>query len=37
MAYGLLRIAIFKSNTSYRDYPLREAKRLLEAINRRKE
>jgi Ser/Thr protein kinase RdoA (MazF antagonist) len=37
MAYGLLRIAIFKSSTSYSDYPLREAKRCLEAINRRKE
>ena len=34
MAYGLLRIAIFKSNSSYKDYPLKEAKRLLEAINR---
>jgi tRNA A-37 threonylcarbamoyl transferase component Bud32 len=37
MAYGLLRIAVFKSNTSYRDYPLREAKNCLEAIYRRKE
>lgn len=37
MAYGLLRIAMFKSNTSYKDYPLREAKNCLEAINRRKE
>ena len=32
MAYGLMRIAIFKSNASYRDYPLREAKKCLEAI-----
>jgi tRNA A-37 threonylcarbamoyl transferase component Bud32 len=37
MAYGLLRIAIFKSNKSYRDYTLREAKRCLESINSRKE
>jgi len=37
MAYGLLRIAIFKSSTSYRDYPLRKAKKCLEAKNRRKE
>jgi tRNA A-37 threonylcarbamoyl transferase component Bud32 len=36
MAYGFLRIALFKSNTSYKDYPLRESKRCLEAINRRK-
>jgi thiamine kinase-like enzyme len=34
MAFGLLRIAIFKSNSNYRDYPLREAKRYLEAINK---
>ena len=34
MAYNLLRIAIFKSNSSYGDYPLREAKRCLEAINK---
>jgi tRNA A-37 threonylcarbamoyl transferase component Bud32 len=34
MAYNLLRIAIFKSNTSHGDYPLREAKRCLEAINK---
>lgn len=34
MAYGLLRIALFKSNTSYRDYPLREAKNCLEAIEK---
>lgn len=32
MAYGLLRIALFKSNSSYRDYTLREAKKCLEAI-----
>ncbi|RPJ74534.1 MAG: aminoglycoside phosphotransferase family protein, partial [Alphaproteobacteria bacterium] len=34
MAYGLLRIALFKSNSSYSDYPLREAKKCLEAISR---
>lgn len=34
MAYGLLRIAMFKSNTSYRDYTLREAKNCLEAIEK---
>jgi len=34
MAYGLLRIAIFKSNSNYRDYPLREAKKCLEAIRK---
>lgn len=34
MAYNLLRIAIYKSNSSYRDYTLREAKRCLEAINK---
>lgn len=34
MAYGLVRIAIFKSNTSYRDYPLREAKNCLGAIEK---
>lgn len=32
MAYGMLRIAIFKSNSSYRDFTLREAKKCLEAI-----
>jgi hypothetical protein len=31
MAYGLLRIAVFKSNTSYRDYSLKEAKKCLES------
>ena len=34
MAYGLLRIAIFKSNSSYSDYPLIEAKKCLEAIHK---
>lgn len=34
MAYGLLRIAMFKSNTSYKDYPLREAKNCLEIIKK---
>ncbi|MDW5549041.1 phosphotransferase [Methanosarcina sp.] len=34
MAYGLLRIAMLKSDTSYRDYPLREAKNCLEAIEK---
>lgn len=34
IAYNLLRIAVFKSNSSYRDYSLREAKRCLEAINK---
>jgi hypothetical protein len=33
MAYGMLRIAIFKSDTSYKDYTLREAKKYLEAIH----
>jgi aminoglycoside phosphotransferase (APT) family kinase protein len=32
MAYGFLRIAMFKSNTSYRDYPLKEAKKDLGLI-----
>jgi tRNA A-37 threonylcarbamoyl transferase component Bud32 len=32
MAYGFLRIAMFKSNTSYRDYPLKEAKKNLESV-----
>lgn len=34
IAYELLRIALFKSNSSYRDYPLKEAKRYLEAIDK---
>jgi hypothetical protein len=34
MSYNLLRIAIFKSNSSHKDYPLKEAKRCLEAINK---
>ncbi len=34
MAYGMLRIAMFKSNKNYRDYPLREAKNCLEAIGK---
>ena len=33
MAYGMLRIAIFKSDSSYSDYTLREAKKCLEAIH----
>ncbi|RPJ77168.1 MAG: aminoglycoside phosphotransferase family protein, partial [Alphaproteobacteria bacterium] len=36
MAYNFLRIAIFKSNTGYRDYPLREAKKCLKTIYLRK-
>jgi thiamine kinase-like enzyme len=34
IGYGLLRIALFKSKSSYKDYPLREAKRCLETINK---
>lgn len=33
MAYGMLRIAVFKSDTDYNDYTLREAKKCLEAIH----
>ena len=34
MAYGLLRIAMFKFNTNYRDYPLREAENFLEVLEK---
>jgi aminoglycoside phosphotransferase (APT) family kinase protein len=33
MAYGLLRIALLKSNSSYKDISLREAKRYLKVVN----
>jgi serine/threonine-protein kinase RIO1 len=34
MAYGMLRIALFKSSSSIKDFPLKEAKKCLEIINK---